>query len=270
MSAQDRECRWCGERTVVDPRSKYCGKLCRQRAWKLRQRIELERHDAQPLRLAYADPPYPGTARYYRREESYAGEVDHAELIARLASFDGWALSTSARALRDVLPLCPEGVRVCAWCKPNPVARESHGLHGRWEPVIVMQARRMRPGRADYLVAAPAQRGGDDDLIGRKPQAFCAWLFGAMGALPGDDLADLYPGTGMVMRAWRAFSDVSPGSGGDASPDVAGDGSPVDQGDASLAAGDDVSSSSSGDRRRAIATTDAGEWFDRHFAMRDA
>jgi hypothetical protein len=54
--------------------------------------------------MAYADPPYPGKAWMYRGEPTYAGEVDHAALIASLKAFDGWALSTSARALRHVLP----------------------------------------------------------------------------------------------------------------------------------------------------------------------
>jgi hypothetical protein len=63
---------------------------------------------------ANADPPYPGKAFYYRDHPDYAGEVDHAALIARLSTYDGWALSTSAAALPAVLALCPPGVRVAA------------------------------------------------------------------------------------------------------------------------------------------------------------
>lgn len=56
-----------------------------------------------PRRIAYADPPYPGLARrYYRDHPDFRGEVDHAELIRRLCSYDGWALSTSAAALPAV------------------------------------------------------------------------------------------------------------------------------------------------------------------------
>ena len=68
-----------------------------------------------PLWLAYADPPYPGKARLYQDHPDYGGEVDHAELIERLAAYDGWALSTSAEALPAVLAVCPLGVRVAAW-----------------------------------------------------------------------------------------------------------------------------------------------------------
>lgn len=41
--------------------------------------------------------------------------------------------------------------------------------------------------------------------MGRKPIAFAAWLFGLLGAVPGDELADLFPGTGVIGRAWESF-----------------------------------------------------------------
>jgi hypothetical protein len=46
----------------------------------------------------------------------------------------------------------------------------------------------------------PARAGGE--LPDRKPIAFCAFLFRQLGMLPGDELADLFPGTGVVGRAW--------------------------------------------------------------------
>jgi hypothetical protein len=55
------------------------------------------------LRLAYADPPYPGKSALYRDHRDYAGEVDHEELLERLQGYDGWALSTSADALPAIL-----------------------------------------------------------------------------------------------------------------------------------------------------------------------
>ena len=42
------------------------------------------------MRIAYADPPYPGCAHLYADHPDYAGEVDHADLLARLnAEYDG-------------------------------------------------------------------------------------------------------------------------------------------------------------------------------------
>jgi hypothetical protein len=141
--------------------------------------------------------------------------VDHTELVRRLrGEFDGWALSTSSAALRHVLPLCPPNVRVCAWLKPLEPSPHTHGLHSRWEPLLVVPVRRLRPGVRDWLIAAPAH-GGGEKLIGRKPIAFCAYLFHALGLESGDELVDLYPGTGVVASSWAEVSrtwsrEVSP------------------------------------------------------------
>ena len=97
-----------------------------------------------PLRLAYADPPYPGNAWLYRDHPDYGGEVDHAALIARLTAYDGWALSTSAAALPAVLVLCPPGVRVAAWHRGARVTRSRYPLNA-WEPVIYHGGRQLPP-----------------------------------------------------------------------------------------------------------------------------
>lgn len=191
---------------------RFCSRLCRQAAWRLRGRavggVAVAGGLATaPARFAYADPPYPGLAkRYYGREASYAGEVDHAQLIASLGAsgYAGWALSTSPAALRLVLPLCPAGARVCSWVKPIGVSPQTFGIHNTWEAVIVAGGRRLRPGVPDHLRAQPARKWGS--LMGRKPVAFCAWLFDLLGMLPGDELIDLFPGTGAVSRAWRELS----------------------------------------------------------------
>lgn len=157
------------------------------------------------MRVAYADPPYPGHAWRYRGEPTFAGEVNHAELIARLCSEfpDGWALSTSMRALRDVLALCPRDARPIPWCKPRRAGTKTRGLYVSHEYLIVRGGRQTGAPVADYLVALFAQKDGET-LIGRKPIAFCAMLFDALGLAPGDELVDLFPGTGAVSRAWRA------------------------------------------------------------------
>lgn len=207
-------CGWC--RGPIPPGarsdSRFCCRRCRQTAFRLRRRSSTsdvslsDRPATGPLLFAYADPPYPGMAKKcYGDQPEYAGEVDHVVLIASLeTSYDGWALSTSARALRDILPLCPPEARVCAWVKPHGVSSATYGLHNAWEALIVKEGRRLRPGHPDRLIALPARGGGD--LIGRKPLAFCAWLFDCLGILPGDTLVDLYPGTGVVGKAWAELS----------------------------------------------------------------
>jgi hypothetical protein len=138
--------------------------------------------------------------------------VDHAELVARLeADFpDGWALSTSAVALRDVLAMCPPDVRVGAWFRGERPVRSYRPLVA-WEPVIYAGGRpylsSLETRRVDALVHVARPRSTDPGRgIGAKPAAFCYWLFGLLGALPGDELVDLFPGSGGVARAWRDFS----------------------------------------------------------------
>lgn len=181
----------------------------------------MEAHDDRPRRIGYGDPPYPGMARrWYGDQPDYAGEVDHVKLIERLRTFDGWALSTSAKTLRQVLLLCPDDVRVASWVKPNGVSRKTRGPHNTWEPVIYVPARYRCPGVRDWLRAKPARGGGT--LPGRKPRAFWLWLFQLLGMAPGDEFADFFPGSGGGDRHWRAvggalrvLDDGSPRAPGD-------------------------------------------------------
>jgi len=180
------------------------------------------------MRFALADPPYPGQSkRLYEGHPDYAGEVDHAELIARLeAEFpDGWVLCTSAAALPEILALCPyergtiakspgrvnveNTVRVLAWCKPQAPPYPVAVQYG-WEPVILRGGRQSKWGRVrDWIVASPEGHTfrplPPGHVRGAKPVAFCNWIFECLGARPGDELVDLFPGSGAVTRAWEAY-----------------------------------------------------------------
>lgn len=96
------------------------------------------------MRIAYADPPYPGCAHLYREHPDFAGEVDHAELLERLRDFDGWVLHTSAPALRDLLPLTPPHVRVMPWVRSGGVGAVMLAAHLQAkrdrERVVVLEA----------------------------------------------------------------------------------------------------------------------------------
>lgn len=209
-------CAWCRQgrsaTVALSSRRRFCSRKCRQSAFRLRRRgCRNDGPAASPGAFRYADPPYPGTSsKYYRDEPSFAGEVDFPALIASLrAAHDageilGWALSTSARSLRELLPLCPAEARVCAWVKPIGASSRTYGLHNTWEALIVVVGRHRRPGKRDWLRAMPARKEGT--LPGRKPIAFCAWLFEILGMLPGDTLVDVFPGTGIVTRAWAELS----------------------------------------------------------------
>lgn len=141
-----RLCSWCNAPIPEGARrdAQTCSKRCRQARHRFASDVGRGSRDTSaPLRLAYADPPYPGLAGYYEGHPDYAGEVDHAELIRRLCSgYDGWALSTSAASLQLVLSLCPPDVRVASWHRGERPTR-SHGPLNGWEPVI------FRGGRLD-------------------------------------------------------------------------------------------------------------------------
>jgi hypothetical protein len=161
------------------------------------------------MKFAYADPPYPGQARkHYKREE-----VDHAALIARLrCEFpDGWALSTSSPALATLLPLCPPNHRVAAWVKPFAIFKPGVNPAYAWEPIIFCGGRkrgRTDPTVRDWVSANITLKRG---LVGAKPPGFCSWLFNLLGMEPGDELHDIFPGTGAVTQAWQ--SRLSSGNG---------------------------------------------------------
>lgn len=151
------------------------------------------------MRVAYADPPYPGQAR----KRYKCPEVDHAELVERLRGFDCWALSTSSTALREVWNLCPEA-RCAPWVKPFAIFKPGVNPAYAWEPVLFYGARkrtRTEPTVRDWVSANITLKRG---LCGAKPDAFCAWLFDLLGMQPGDEFHDLFPGTGAVSRAWEA------------------------------------------------------------------
>jgi len=158
------------------------------------------------MRFGFADPPYPGLSKkYYGREE-----VNHQHLILQLLREfpDGWALCTSENALQEILRIVPLGVRVAAWLKGSRPG-VSYTARSSWEPVIIWGGRGVKRGPKeildDSLVCHIGSRQGSHPraLTGMKPAAFCEWVFRQLGARQGDELTDLFPGSGAVSRAWK-------------------------------------------------------------------
>ena len=165
------------------------------------------------MRFAYADPPYIGQAkRHYDCEE-----VDHAELIAMLCRDfpDGWALSASSPSLREILPMCPPDVRIAAWVKSFCAFKKGVRPAYAWEPVIYRGGRNPSNGfkhappekngkqttPKDFIVEPITLKKG---LVGAKPENVCRWILDLLNVQTGDEVVDLFPGTGIMGRvaAW--------------------------------------------------------------------
>lgn len=219
-----RPCAWCKGEIPADARrdAKTCSQRCRQARHRvaryasprgLRDASSRAGGDGSGYRLAYADPPYPGnSARIYGEHPDYAGEVDHPALLSRLATFDGWALSTSAAALPQVVAAAVAQdlpVRVGAWmrgARPHSTARYPVSA---WEPVVyvpVPSRHAGEPRRVDGLVHGVSPMVTlPSRVVGAKPAAFCRWVFDLVGATARDELVDLFPGSGIVGMTWQLF-----------------------------------------------------------------
>jgi hypothetical protein len=165
------------------------------------------------LRFAYADPPYLGTskARYSKHHPEAANWDDpetHRDLIAKLCDEfkDGWAMSLHVPSLKILLAMCPSDVRVAAHCKPFTAGIGKGRVQWMWDPVIWRGGRRINDDDMvrDWIVCWP-RSGAKDGLVGGKPRAVCRWIFSLLGAESGDDLVDLFPGTGAVGAAWAEY-----------------------------------------------------------------
>lgn len=164
------------------------------------------------MKFAYADPPYLGQGvKHYGAHHDEAAVWDdpesHRLLVERLVDEhpDGWALSLSTPTLGRYLGWCPDDVRVGAWVKPFAVFKPGVNPAYAWEPVIFRGGRkrdRKAPTVRDWVSANITLRKG---LPGAKPDAFCYWVFDLLGVEPGDEMHDVFPGTGIVGRCFDAY-----------------------------------------------------------------
>lgn len=216
-----RLCDWCGDPLPEGCRrdAKTCSKTCRQRKSRFGVKRAMLEAACHPMRFGYADPPYPGKEHYYPD----GVPVDHFELIDRLScSFpDGWALSTSAEKLPMVLSIIDSGpilnppLRVCVWVRGLRRVPSYRPLNA-WEPLIVYGGRILPLVNAkgehvpQEVVDVCDYRGRfhtfPNAMVGMKPPQFATWMFRLLGARPGDELVDLYPGSGAIGRAWERYA----------------------------------------------------------------
>ncbi|MDO9381871.1 MAG: hypothetical protein Q7T86_03315 [Hyphomicrobiaceae bacterium] len=173
------------------------------------------------MKFAFADPPYLGRAEYYRAHHADAMIWDdpetHRSLIARLQAEypDGWVLCLQERSLRTILPMCPTDARTAAWITDRArYAGRAVAVRRHFEPVIFWRGRGgpnraadfvftgqepMPAGTQRYAMNKSAIRAGEA-FLGRKPAAFCRWVLDLLGYERGDQVDDLFPGTGAMGR----------------------------------------------------------------------
>lgn len=159
------------------------------------------------MRFCYADPPYFGMGK-----KMYAATHDnaliwdeqqtHIDLVAYLTENfpEGWALSCNPKDLPWLLPHCPEEVRVCVWTKTFHQIRPTT-VQFAWEPVLLHRGRKdhkRKPMVRDWLSCATARKKG---LQGAKPDAFNDWILLLLNAQAGDEVVDLFPGSGGLSAA---------------------------------------------------------------------
>lgn len=177
------------------------------------------------MRFAYADPVYLGCSRLYPEHpesDVWDDPERHRTLIEQLvAEFpDGWAMSLSVPSMRTLLPICPEDARVAAWVKTFCAFKRGVRPCYAWEPVVFWRGR--NPGAGfphrppvkggkqttpkDFIVteveeeALPEPITLRKGLTGAKPEAFCEWVLDLLNVQAGDEVVDLFPGTGIMGR----------------------------------------------------------------------
>jgi hypothetical protein len=159
------------------------------------------------MKFAYADPPYFGCGRLYSHlhDEAHIWDTKqaHFDLVQRLVNNypDGWALSCNPRDLNWLLPVCPDSVRVCSWVKTYHQVRPLVSIQYAWEPVIVNGGRKTQkrnPWVRDWTSGSVTKQTGTP---GAKPDYFNRWVLLLLGYESGDELHDLFPGSGGMQKA---------------------------------------------------------------------
>lgn len=183
------------------------------------------------MKLVIADPPYPPfngaggrknrASRWYgtgqrsttdRPADVHPGAADwddparHRSLLVELLdTSEGFAIATSPDGIAAYGPL-PAAARIMAWLKPN-AQPGAHRLRSLWEPVILYPPVGRRTNRGgvgsvpDTLVA-PVGRGA---FRGAKPEAWTHWVLDALTYRDGDEVVDMFPGSGIVGQAVATY-----------------------------------------------------------------
>lgn len=165
------------------------------------------------MKFAYADPPYLGMGKKYKSMHSEAEIWDdpqsHKDLVHRLVDEfpDGWVISLSAPSLGVYLSACPPDVRVGAWTKTFHQIRVNVPIQYSWEPVIWRGGRKdtpVKPMVRDWHSGVIAMK---KNFYGAKPLHFNTWVLDLLQYKIGDELVDLFPGSGSMGEAVKVYEE---------------------------------------------------------------
>lgn len=187
------------------------------------------------MKLAIADPPYLGRAATWYGGKGRAGKgtpgrargrsaIDvefhpdaaawddpdmHRSLLASLATdYDGFAMAASAKTLPAIADAIPDRARIAVWEVTNAIPDGSRIRHS-WEPVIVRVPQGRRAHGTGHVVSdvlhAPHPQSG---FVGSKPELWARWVLDMLGYRLGDEVTDLFPGSGAVSRVVDAAPQV--------------------------------------------------------------
>lgn len=164
------------------------------------------------MKFAYADPPYLGKGKsmygpLHEQAHIWDDVNTHYALLDQLMSeySDGWALSANPKDLYWILGKMENNVRVCAWAKTFHQIRPNCSVQYAWEPVILYggrQIKKRKPMVRDWMACARAMRKG---VPGAKPDAFNRWILELLGYEVGDEIVDLFPGSGGMAATLAAY-----------------------------------------------------------------
>jgi len=176
-------------------------------------------------KLCIADPPYLGRAvRWYGvggcGDGNGKGQADqhpdaaiwdnsetHKQLIRDLErEYDGWAIAMSVHSLSTYLDVVEtdsrNGIRVCVWHKPASIT-SGNRINNNWEPVLIRVPKDRKGYKSglvrttDVLTANPPRHR----FRGAKPNEWTNWVLDLLGYRYGDEVTDLFPGSGAVTNA---------------------------------------------------------------------
>jgi hypothetical protein len=105
--------------------------------------------------------------------------------------------------------MCPVEIYVAVWRRQHRPTRSRRALSA-WEPLLVYGGRDLQTEQPQDVLDHLDYRGRyasfPGALVGMKPPQFAVWMFSLLGAQVGDELTDLFPGSGAIGRAWALYT----------------------------------------------------------------